>query len=149
MRFQNSNFPYSKPLAVIRKLNLRKQILLITIIKTMKKLILLTLLLCANFIYSQNNETKSKVTSFVIESNNQDELKDIKWRKIKRFFKRNDKNDSIKIAIKFKNNLNENSKIKTKLNNFEVEVKGQTFELNKMIRTAKNFTKEMLKNKIE
>jgi hypothetical protein len=63
--------------------------------------------------------------------------------------KRNDKNDSIKIAIKFKNDLNENSKTKTKLNNFEVEVKGQTFELNKMIGTAKNFTKEMLKNKIE
>ena len=36
----------------------------------MKRLILLTLLLCANFIYSQSNETKSKVTSFVIESNN-------------------------------------------------------------------------------
>ena len=115
----------------------------------MKKLILLTLLLCANFICSQQNETKSKVTSFVIESNNKEELKDIKWRKVKRFFKQNDKNDSIMIAIKFKNDLKENSKIKTKLNNFGVEVKGQTFELNKMIRTAKTFIKEMLKNKIE
>jgi len=111
--------------------------------------ILLTLLLHANFIYSQNNETKLKVTSFVIESNNLEEFQDIKWRKIKRFFKRNDQNDSIRIAIKFKNDLNEKPKTKTKLNNFEVEVKGQTFELHKMIRTAKNFTKEMLKNKIE
>lgn len=90
----------------------------------MKKLILLTLLLCVNFIYSQNNETKPKVMSFVIESNNQDELKNIKWRKVKRFFKQNDKNDSIKIAIKFKDDLNENSEVKPKLNNFETEVKG-------------------------
>ena len=105
----------------------------------------MTFLLCANFIYSQTDETKPKVTSFVIESNNKDELKNIKWKKVKRFFKQNDKNDSIKIAIIFKNDLNQNSENKTKLNNFETEVKGQTFELNKMIRIAKKATKELLK----
>lgn len=115
----------------------------------MKNLIILTFLLCANFIYSQTNKTNPKVTSFVIESNNQDELKDIKWKKVKRFFKQNDKNDSIKITIKFKNDLNENFENKAKLNHFETEVKGQTFELNKMIRTAKKATKEMIKLKIE
>lgn len=114
----------------------------------MKNLILLTFLLCVNFIYSQTSENKTKVTSFLIESNNPDKLKDFKWKKVKKFFKQNDKNDSIKIVIKFKNDQNDNLEHKAKLTNLKTEIKGQTFELNKMIRTAKKATKEMLKIKI-
>jgi|GEM_PF-5872170 len=111
----------------------------------MKKLILLILLLSFSSIYSQNNKTKSTIKEFKFQTNNPDELTKFKWEKVYGFFEKNNQNDSIKIVMVLRNDDNINSKNNIKLNNLTTEIKGQVFELNKLILKAKEMTAEMIK----
>ena len=65
----------------------------------MKNLFLLTLLLIFSASYAQDNVNKVKVRSFEVKSNNKKELQNFNWRKVKKAFKENAKQDSIKIVI--------------------------------------------------
>jgi len=109
----------------------------------MKKLISLALLLSFSSIYSQNTTTKTIVKEFKIETNNVDALKKFKWEKVENFFEQNNKSDSIKIVLILRNDST-NKKVDIQLNNIITEIKGQTFELHKLIRKAKKMTKEMI-----
>ncbi len=115
----------------------------------MRKLILITILLSFSSLYSQNIKTERHSKEFAIEVNNVEELKDIKWKKLKHFFKPSDKNDFIRIVIIINNESKKSSKSKIQLNSIKSDINGQAFELNKMIRKAKKMTKEMIKTEKE
>lgn len=110
----------------------------------MKNLCLLTLLIFFNSSYSQKSENPVKVRSFEIKSNSKKELQDFNWKKVKKFFKENSKQDSIKIVIDY-NELSNNSESQKNKNIFKTELKGQTSELSKIIRTSKKMIREFLK----
>ncbi|MFV8331572.1 hypothetical protein [Flavobacterium sp. GSP14] len=109
----------------------------------MKKLFLLFILFFVNSIYSQSKESSTKVNAFEIKSNSKQELQNFDWTKVKQFFSENDKQDDITIIIdyfeKSENNKNDNI--------LKTEIKGKTFELNKMVRTAKKITRKLLKSR--
>jgi len=142
----------------------------------MKKLILITLLFSMNFLYSQNTKTGVRMKEFKIETNNVGELKNFEWRKVKKFFNQNNKNDSIKIVLILKNDSKDNSNIDVQMKRItsetkgqalelnkmtpridvqmksitsEIKIKGQNFELNKMIRRAKKMIKDMAETEKE
>ena len=87
---------------------------------------------------------KVKVRSFEVKSNNKKELQNFNWRKVKKAFRENAKQDSIKIVIDY-NELQIESENPKNKNIFKTEIKGQTSELGKMIRTSKKLVREFLK----
>lgn len=111
----------------------------------MKNLFLLTLLLIFSAIYAQDNENQVKVRSFEVNSNSKKELQNFDWKKVKKSFKENAKQDSIKIVIDY-NELSNNSESPKNKNIFKTEIKGQTSELGKMIKTSKKLIREFLKD---
>ncbi|WP_146066651.1 hypothetical protein [Candidatus Venteria ishoeyi] len=102
-----------------------------------------------NSLYAQTTEPKITMNSFEIEGSDLEELQDFKWRTVKKFFKGNEKNDSIRIVIKYNNESTENPETQVKITSLETEIKGQTRDLNKMIRTARKVSKKLLKNTLE
>lgn len=111
----------------------------------MKKLLVIILILCAGYTHAQDKKQKTTVSSFSVETNSLDELKNYDWKSLKKFFKGNEKNDSIQIRFCLKNDDSKDSKNKFKLNLSSTTVKGKTCELRKIIRTAKRMTKELIK----
>ena len=111
----------------------------------MKKLFVIILIFCAGYSHAQDKKQKTTVSSFSVETNNLDELKNYDWRNLKAFFKGNEKNDSIQITFCLKNDDSKDSKKKFKLNLSSTTIKGKTCELRKIIRTAKRMTKEIIK----
>lgn len=105
----------------------------------MKKILLIIMIFCAGYTQEQEQKSKTTVSSFSIETNSLDELKNFDWRKVKKFFKDNEKNDSIQIDFCLKNDDDKDSNISS------TTIKGQTHELKKMIRTAKRMTKQIIK----
>lgn len=112
----------------------------------MKNLFLLSLLFLFNSLYSQNKENNIKANAFEIKSNSKKELQDFDWKEVKKFFKENDKQDYIKLVINYNASTN-NSANDVSINSLKAEIKGQTYELNKMIRAAKKITRKLLKSK--
>lgn len=106
---------------------------------------MIILIFCAGYTQAQDQKLKTTVSSFSVETNNLDELKNYDWRSLKDFFKGNEKNDSIQITFCLKNDYPKGSKKKFKLNLLSTTIKGETYELKKMIRTAKRMTKEIIK----
>jgi hypothetical protein len=111
----------------------------------MKKLIIVILLMNLYPVFGQNKVQKTAVTKFSIETDNLEELKNFKWNWVKKFFKENDKNDSIKIVLRHKKDTPKTKNGDFQLNGVTTEINGQAFELNKMIRTAKKMVKEIVK----
>ena len=112
-----------------------------------KLLVIMTMIFCAGYTQAQDQQLKTTVSSFSVETNSLEELKNYDWRSLKHFFKDNEKNDSIQIKICFKNDESKDSNEAINLNQTSATIKGQKFELNKMIRTVKNMAKELIKIK--
>ena len=110
-----------------------------------KLLVIMMMIFCAGYTQAQKQKLKATVSSFSVETNSLEELKNYDWRSLKHFFKDNEKNDSIQIKICIKNDDSKGSNKEFKLNNSSTTIKGQTYELNKMIRTVKRLTKEIIK----
>jgi len=115
----------------------------------MKRIFVLLLFFSAVLVQAQDQKMKTTVSSFSVETNNLDELKNYDWRSLKKYFKDNDKNDSIQIKFCLKNDYPKDSKEVFKLTLSSTTIKGENHELNKMIRTAKKMIKEIIKIKKE
>jgi len=111
----------------------------------MKKLLVIILVFCAGYTQAQEQKLKTTVSSFSVETNSLDELKNYDWKSLTDFFKGNEKNDSIQIKFCLKNDYPKSSMKKVKLNLVSTTIKGKTYELKKMIRTAKRMSKEIIK----
>lgn len=111
----------------------------------MKKLLVIILIFCAVYTQAQKQKLNTTVSSFTVETNNLNELKNYDWKNLRDFFKDNEKNDSIQIKFCLKNDYPKDSNKKFRLNFSSTTIKGKRYELNKMIRTAKQLTKEIIK----
>jgi len=109
----------------------------------MKKILVIIMIFCAGYTQAQEQKSKTTVSSFSIETNSLNELKNFDWRSVKKFFKDNEKNDSIQIKFYLKNDKDSSKELN--LNVSSTTIKGQTHELREMIRTAKRMTKEIIK----
>lgn len=109
----------------------------------MKKILVIIMIFCAGYTQAQEQKSKTTVSSFSIETNSLNELKNFDWRSVKKFFKDNEKNDSIQIKFYLKNDKDSSKELN--LNVSSTTIKGQTHELKEMIRTAKRMTKEIIK----
>jgi len=111
----------------------------------MKRLLVIILIFCAGYTQAQDQKSKTTVSSFSVETNSLDELKNYDWKSLKKIFKGNEKNDSIQIKLCLNCNDSKASEDKLKLNLISTTIKGKTYELKKMIRTARRMIKEMIK----
>lgn len=111
----------------------------------MKKFLVIILIFCSGYTQAQKQKLKATVSSFSVETNSLEELKNYDWKSLKHFFKDNEMNDSIQIKICLKDDDSKGSNKKFKLNSSSTTIKGQTHELKKIIRTVKRMSKAIIK----
>ena len=103
------------------------------------------MIFCAGYTQAQKQNLKTTVSSFSVETNSLEELKNYDWKSLKHFFKDNEKNDSIQIKICLKDDDSKGSNNVFKLNSSSTTIKGQTRDLKKIIRTTKRMIRDIVK----